>query len=157
MLNIKRAYEEAASSDGTRVLVDRVWPRGVSKEKARIDWWAKELAPSAELRKWFGHDPEKFHEFAVRYRRELEGNDAMPKLEGLLQDGDLTLVYGAKDEEHNQAVVLKELLAGKDGAGRIPSGWRRCHRSRRVPYGSPVWRGSRRLHPRARDQGPPRG
>ncbi len=112
MLRIKRAYEKAASSDGTRVLVDRVWPRGVSKEEAHIDWWAKELAPSTELRKWFDHDPERFHEFAVRYRRELEGNDALPKLEGLMQDGDVTLVYGAKDEEHNQAVVLKELLSG---------------------------------------------
>ena len=101
MLKTKRAYEEASSSDGTRVLVDRMWPRGVGKEEARIDWWAKELAPSAELRAWFGHEPGKFEEFAKRYRRELEGNDLLPKLEGLMQEGDVTLVYGAQDEEHD--------------------------------------------------------
>lgn len=113
MLSIKRAYDEPARSDGTRVLVDRVWPRGIGKDEAQIDWWAKELAPSAELRKWFDHDPAKFQEFATRYRRELEGNESLPKLEGLMQEGDVTLVYGAKDEKHNQAVVLKELLTGK--------------------------------------------
>lgn len=112
MLKIKRAYEASAESDGTRVLVDRVWPRGVTKEAAAIDWWAKELAPSAELRKWFDHDPERFDEFARRYRRELEGNESLPRLEGLMREGDVTLVYGAKDEEHNQAEVLRELLEG---------------------------------------------
>lgn len=110
MLRIKRAYEKWSDADGTRVLVDRIWPRGVKKNDAHIDWWAKELAPSTELRNWFGHDPAKYEEFAKRYRRELEGNDALPKLEGLMQEGDVTLVYGAKDEEHNQARVLLDLL-----------------------------------------------
>lgn len=112
MLKIKRVYEKSSPADGTRVLVDHIWPRGMTKEKADIDWWAKELAPSGELRRWFDHDPDRFKEFAVRYRRELEGNDALPKLEGLLGEGDVTLVYAAKDEQHNQAVVLKDLLTG---------------------------------------------
>lgn len=112
MLKIKRAYEEAQRADGTRVLVDRLWPRGVKKENARIDWWAKELAPSSELRKWFGHDPDKFAEFAKRYRSELKGNEALVRLKELVAKGDVTLVYGAKDEQHNQARVLQQLLAG---------------------------------------------
>ncbi len=110
MLKMKRAYEKPAEDDGARVLVDRLWPRGVKKEDAQIVWWAKELAPSTELREWFGHDPAKYDEFAKRYRRELEGNEALPKLEGLMSEGQVTLVYGAKDEEHNQARVLLELL-----------------------------------------------
>lgn len=110
MLKIKRVYAQWSEADGARVLVDRLWPRGVKKEDAHITWWAKELAPSSELREWFGHDPEKFPEFAKRYKRELEGNETLPKLEGMLQDGAVTLVYGAKDEEHNQARVLLELL-----------------------------------------------
>lgn len=93
-----------------RILVDRVWPRGVSKEEAAIDWWAKEVAPSPELRRWFGHEPEKYEEFAKRYRRELEGNEELERLRGLVGTTDITLVYGAKDEEHNQARVLKELI-----------------------------------------------
>jgi len=113
MLKIKRAYEPAAASDGTRVLVDRVWPRGVSKDEAKIDWWAKELAPSTELRKWFGHVPERYAEFEKRYKRELEGNDALERLEDLARKGTVTLVYGAKDEEHNQARVLEGVMSGR--------------------------------------------
>lgn len=110
MLKVKRAYVAAEESDGKRVLVDRIWPRGVSKEKAAIDWWAKEVAPSGELRKWFGHDPERYAEFKKRYRRELKGNEELEKLKELVSEGDVTLVYSAKDEEHNQARVLEELL-----------------------------------------------
>jgi uncharacterized protein YeaO (DUF488 family) len=105
---IKRAYEPASASDGYRVLVDRVWPRGVSKAEARIDEWAKELAPTAELRKWFGHDPERFDEFRTRYLRELEGQ--RQRVEELRRRRKVTLVYGARDTEHNNAVVLAELL-----------------------------------------------
>lgn len=110
MIKIKRAYEAAAASDGKRVLVDRIWPRGVTKEEADIDWWAKDVAPSTELRKWFGHDPEKWPEFRKRYRQELKGNEELKKIGEMAKDGDLTLVYSAKDEEHNQARVLLELL-----------------------------------------------
>ncbi len=111
MLKIKRAYEKWTKEDGTRVLVDRIWPRGVTKEEAHVEWWAKELAPSNELRKWFGHDPAKYGEFAKRYRAELKGNELLPKLKALIEEGDVTLVYSAKDEEHNQARVLLDLLS----------------------------------------------
>jgi uncharacterized protein YeaO (DUF488 family) len=107
---LKRAYEAPADSDGTRVLVDRLWPRGVSKAKARIDVWLKEVAPSTQLRKWFGHDPEKWPEFQQRYRAELKGSAALAELRKLVRQGHVTLVYGAKDEEHNDAVVLAKLL-----------------------------------------------
>ena len=110
MLKIKRAYETAAASDGTRVLVDRIWPRGVSKDEADIDWWAKEVAPSTELRKWFGHDPERWEEFQKRYKLELKGNAELERLKAMTKKGDVTLVYGAKDEEHNQARVIYDLL-----------------------------------------------
>jgi uncharacterized protein YeaO (DUF488 family) len=112
---LKRAYEPPATADGTRILVDRLWPRGVTKAKAGIDLWLKELAPSTELRKWFGHDPEKWPEFQKKYRAELKGNPALPELRKLCRDGDVTLVYAAKDESHNDAVVLRQLL-GRDAA-----------------------------------------
>lgn len=118
MVRIKRVYEPAADSDGARVLVDRVWPRGVSKEEADIVWWAKDVAPSTELRKWFGHDPARWTEFQKRYRQELVGNAALQKLEGMVAKGDVTLVYGAKDEEHNQARVLLELLTDRPRSPR---------------------------------------
>jgi len=110
MLKIKRAYETAAASDGTRVLVDRIWPRGVSKDEADIDWWAKEVAPSTELRKWFGHDPERWEEFQKRYKLELKGNAELERLKAMTKKGDVTLVYSAKDEQHNQARVIHDLL-----------------------------------------------
>ena len=112
MLRLKRAYDDKEKDDGTRVLVDRVWPRGVTKERAAIDWWAKDLAPSEELRKWFAHDPKRFDEFADRYRGELHGNSDLERLKQLSHDGRVTLVYGAKDREHNQAVVLKQVVEG---------------------------------------------
>ena len=110
-VRLKRIYEPPDPSDGYRVLVDRVWPRGVSKEKAAVAEWAKELAPSTELRKWFGHDPERFREFRTRYRRELDrAAEALAALRKRSKRQRVTLVYSAKDEQHNQAVVLREYL-----------------------------------------------
>jgi len=110
-LQVKRAYEPAKRADGTRVLVDRLWPRGLAKDKARIDLWLREIAPSTTLRKWFGHDPAKWKEFRARYSRELDRNaEAVKQLRGLARRGAVTLVYSAKDEEHNQAVALREYL-----------------------------------------------
>ncbi|MGB4812662.1 MAG: DUF488 domain-containing protein [Methylophilaceae bacterium] len=109
-ISLKRAYETTAETDGVRVLVDRLWPRGVTKSKANINLWAKDLAPSTELRKWFGHDPEKWSEFQKRYRAELVGNPALSEIRALSRQGNITLVYAAKDELHNQALVLKQAL-----------------------------------------------
>lgn len=110
-IRLKRAYEPAASSDGYRVLVDRLWPRGVSKEKAWLDEWAKDLAPSAELREWFGHEPTRFAEFRRRYIEELRDNRArLTALRRRGREGTLTLVYAAHDEDHNDAVVLLDVL-----------------------------------------------
>jgi len=112
MIKLKRAYQEAEESDGVRVLVDSLWPRGVTKERAAIDWWAKELAPSPELRRWFGHVPARFTEFKERYEAELERkHEALTRLRDLAASQSVTLVYGAKDTEHNQAVVLAGLVA----------------------------------------------
>jgi uncharacterized protein YeaO (DUF488 family) len=109
MLQLKRAYEPASKNDGRRVLVDRLWPRGVSKAEAKIDAWEKEIAPSTELRKWFGHDPKRWMEFQKRYRAELRSQrDALISLKRSAPK--ITLVYGAKDELHNHALVLKEAL-----------------------------------------------
>ena len=111
-MKIKRAYAPAEESDGYRILVDRLWPRGISKEKAQIDLWLKSVAPSNELRKWFGHDPEKVPEFQQRYRAERAGSGALDELRAVLREHpDATLLFAAHDEEHNNAVVLKELLA----------------------------------------------
>jgi uncharacterized protein YeaO (DUF488 family) len=110
-VRIKRVYEAPADADGKRILIDRLWPRGLTKEKARIDVWLKEVAPSAELRQWFGHDPAKWPEFQKRYQEELRANEAsVRRLREELEHGPATLVYGAKDEQHNDAVVLKALL-----------------------------------------------
>ena len=116
-VRIKRAYEPAESADGYRILVDRLWPRGISKDEAHLDEWAKELAPSPTLRRWFGHDPERFEEFRLRYRDELtpRGED-LAKLRRRACREVVTLVYAARDTEHNGAVVLAELLA-MSGAG----------------------------------------
>jgi uncharacterized protein YeaO (DUF488 family) len=110
-LKLKRVYEPFDKNDGTRILVDRLWPRGMTKAKAGVDIWLKELAPSAELRKWFGHDPDKWTEFKKRYRAELEENDEqLARLREEIKKGPVTLLYGAKDEEHNDAVALVEFL-----------------------------------------------
>ncbi len=111
-VRIKRVYEEPSFSDGKRILVDRLWPRGLTKEKAKIDLWLKDIAPSQELREWFGHDPEKWQEFQQRYTHELDANeDVVAQLRQELSAGAVTLVYGAKDEQHNDAVVLQEYLS----------------------------------------------
>ena len=110
-IQIKRVYEKPAKDDGMRILVDRLWPRGLSKEKADVDLWLKEIAPSTELRKWFGHVPDRWKEFQKRYHHELENNiESVSKLKELIKNGVVTLVYGAKDKEHNEALVLKEWL-----------------------------------------------
>ncbi len=109
-ISLKRAYQLPAETDGMRILVDRLWPRGLAKTKAKIDLWLKDAAPSTELRKWFGHDPQKWPEFQKQYLAELKGNPALSELRALSRQGDITLVYAAKDEVHNEAVVLKRLL-----------------------------------------------
>jgi uncharacterized protein YeaO (DUF488 family) len=110
-IRLKRAYEPAARSDGYRVLIDRLWPRGVSREQARLDRWERELAPSAELRQWFGHEPSRFDEFRRRYIEELRHQrPRLTVLRRLARDGTLTLVYAAHDSEYNDAVVLAAVL-----------------------------------------------
>lgn len=111
-IKIKRVYEKPDKEDGIRILVDRLWPRGLTKEKAGVDLWLKELAPSTELRKWFDHDPAKWNEFRKRYILELNQNkEQVFLMNEQLKNGRVTLVYGAKDEEHNEAVVLKEYFS----------------------------------------------
>lgn len=116
MIRCKRIYEQPSRDDGRRLLVDRLWPRGISREAARIDDWLKELAPSDQLRRWYGHDPARWDEFRSRYRLELAGKG--PLLEQLLREeslGPVTLLFAAKDAEHNNAVVLKEFLEEPKG------------------------------------------
>lgn len=116
-VRLKRAYEPAEESDGMRILVDRLWPRGVSKAQARIDRWMKDVAPSAELRTWFGHDPARWDEFRKRYRTELAGHrEEIGELRRLARSGPVTLVYSARDERHNDAIVLRNLLLGRRAA-----------------------------------------
>jgi uncharacterized protein YeaO (DUF488 family) len=139
MMNIrlKRAYEPAAPSDGYRVLIDRLWPRGVSRQRAALDAWESELAPSAELRQWFAHEPSRFEAFRRRYIEELrDERPRLTELRRLARAGTLTLVYAARDTEHNDAVVLAEVLrrglprSRQPGAVRRPS--RRAEPSRQV-------------------------
>ncbi|HWG05368.1 MAG TPA: DUF488 domain-containing protein [Beijerinckiaceae bacterium] len=112
-LRIKRVYDPSSADDGTRVLVDRLWPRGLKKEKAKIGLWLKDAAPSAELRQWFGHDPQRWSEFQTRYRKELADNaEALAPLHALIDSGkSLTLLFAAKDAEHNNAVALRDFIA----------------------------------------------
>lgn len=110
---VQRAYDEPGPHDGYRVLVDRVWPRGRSKEALNLDEWLRDLAPSTELRKWFGHDPQRWTEFQQRYRAELDSEEMRTRMQQLLRDAGsrrITLIYSAKDEEHNQALVLRDVL-----------------------------------------------
>jgi uncharacterized protein YeaO (DUF488 family) len=110
-VQIKRAYDPPSPSDGYRVLIDHIWPRGVSRERARLDEWARELAPSDELRRWFGHDPARFDEFRARYRGELErGREKLDDLRRRARKGSVTLVFAARDRDHSNAAVLAELL-----------------------------------------------
>jgi uncharacterized protein YeaO (DUF488 family) len=117
----KRIYEPPCRSDGLRVLVDRIWPRGVSRDAAALDEWEKEIAPTTALRKWFGHDPARWEEFQKRYRRELDNNpEAVARLCGSLHQGSVTLLYAARDTQHNHALVLADYLKEADlgNAGR---------------------------------------
>jgi uncharacterized protein YeaO (DUF488 family) len=113
-IEIKRAYEPASTADGFRVLVDRLWPRGISKENLHAKIWAKEIAPSTELRKWFGHDPERWPQFEKRYKRELASSQAQDAIRDIIKAAKntktITLLYGAKDTEHNEAVVLCDMF-----------------------------------------------
>ena len=130
MIRVKRAYDEATAGDGARYLVDRLWPRGVKKTDLRLEGWLKDLAPSDPLRRWFGHDPEKWGEFQRRYFAELDGrSEALAALEDAIRQGTVTLVYAAHDPSHNNAVALKEYLAR--------------HRGKRLD-GRPVRRGGTR-------------
>ena len=113
-IQIKRVYEDKSKDDGHRVLIERLWPRGVSKEDAHFDEWMKELAPSTELRKWFDHKPERFEEFSKRYKKELaEKKELLDKLKELAKKRKVTLLFAAKDTEINNAVVIQEVLMGK--------------------------------------------
>jgi len=113
-VRLKRAYEKADGKDGRRILVDRLWPRGVSKGEAAIDEWLKDLAPSTALRKWFGHDPDRWDEFRRRYAGEIHGHaELLAHLRELARRGPVTLVYSAHDEVHNDAVVLRDVLLGR--------------------------------------------
>jgi uncharacterized protein YeaO (DUF488 family) len=110
-VRLKRAYEPKDGADGTRILVDRLWPRGVSKVDAAVDQWMKEIAPSSELRKWFGHDPDRWEEFCRRYGEELhQSTELLRQLRSLARQGPVTLVYSAHDEVHNDAIVLRDIL-----------------------------------------------
>lgn len=112
-IRLKRAYEPPSPGDGARVLIDRLWPRGLRKVEAGIDRWLKEIAPSTELRRWFGHDPERWEEFQRRYLAEIAGHaDLLDELRETARGGRLTLVYSARDERHNDAVVLRDVLMG---------------------------------------------
>ncbi|AGK58152.1 hypothetical protein HYPDE_32393 [Hyphomicrobium denitrificans 1NES1] len=116
-VQIKRVYEPPQKADGCRVLVDRIWPRGLSKHDARIDLWMKDIAPSTELRKWFNHDPARWKTFQERYRAELRQlSEKLNELRARAQKERITLVYGAKDTEHNQALVLQNVLMGRKSA-----------------------------------------
>lgn len=111
MIKLKRAYDKPAEDDGERILVERLWPRGVSKAQAQLDLWLKEIAPSTELREWFGHDPDKWTEFRRRYLKELKQKaDSISLLRRLAKKGTVTLIYAARDEEHNGALVLQQFL-----------------------------------------------
>src|SRR5665213_205761 len=120
-VKLKRVYEPASRSDGTRILVDRLWPRGLSKEDAAIDHWCKELAPSTALRQWFGHEPERWEEFCKRYKAELaQQPETLVELRGFARKGPITLLIAAHDELRNNAVVVHELLRAKPRAGGAP-------------------------------------
>lgn len=121
-IRLKRIYEPASNEDGTRILVDRLWPRGITKEEAKLDQWNREITPSGSLRTWFGHDPERWAEFSHRYREELAGHpDALDELRRQAREGPVTLLYAAKDEGHTHAIVLRNVLLGRtksEGGGR---------------------------------------
>ncbi len=111
MIKLKRVYEQPERSDGYRILVDRLWPRGLTKKKANVDLWLKDVGPSTELRKWFGHDPKKWSGFKAKYKRELKAKkDLLSQIRAASKKGTVTLIYGARDTEHNEAVIVLEYL-----------------------------------------------
>lgn len=114
MIRLKRVYLSKSKTDGVRILVERLWPRGISKEKAAIDIWLKEIAPSTELRKWFNHDPLKWNEFQKRYKNELKAKKELTQeLKEMVKNSTVTLVYSSKDEEHNNAIALKNYIENR--------------------------------------------
>lgn len=118
-VGLKRAYEAPGAGDGIRILIDRLWPRGVTKANAAIDLWAKDIAPSTSLRRWFGHDPARWPEFRRRYSEEIHGQrDRLRELRTLAERGRITLVFAAHDETHNDAVVLRDILLGRKATGK---------------------------------------
>jgi uncharacterized protein YeaO (DUF488 family) len=117
-VHVKRIYDAPGSGDGYRVLIDHVWPRGVSRERAQLDEWARELAPSDDLRRWFAHDPGRFEEFRARYRAELAGRRSLLELARRASDGPVTILYAARDQQHNNAVVLADVLRDAGRAER---------------------------------------
>lgn len=120
MIRLKRAYEPRSPEDGRRVLVERLWPRGLSRQRAAVDLWLKEVAPSPELRRWFGHRADRWPEFRRRYREELQGHpEELLELRELALRGPLTLVYGSRDETHNSATVLREVLEAESGRAAV--------------------------------------
>lgn len=128
MVLLKRAYEKPSAADGMRVLVERLWPRGLSKDRARIDLWLKDIAPSTELRKWFGHDPARWDEFQRRYAAELRHKtDLVGLLKKNTRTGKVTLVYAARDEEHNGALVLKRYITRSAGKRKTGTSKQRSH------------------------------
>jgi uncharacterized protein YeaO (DUF488 family) len=133
MIKLKRAYDPASQTDGTRLLVERLWPRGLSKEKLKLDGWIREVAPTTELRKWFGHDPAKWRKFRIRYFRELDSEpESWRSIVSLARQGTVTLVYSSHDEEHNNAVALREYLQLKTRRGARPRRSTSSHRSSRA-------------------------
>lgn len=120
MIHLKRAYEPPSPEDGLRILVERLWPRGLTKEKAAVDLWKKDIAPSQALRKWYSHDPARWREFQQRYRAELKGNaEAVAKLKSYLQKGTVTFIYAARDQERNSAVLLKKFIEESEIASTL--------------------------------------
>lgn len=118
MLRVKRVYDTASADDGFRILVDRIWPRGVSKERAKVDLWLKDIAPGARLRKWFGHEQKKWGEFKAEYHKELGDKESLVALIlGKMPLGNVTLVFGAKEEKFNNAVALKEYIDNLPSTG----------------------------------------
>ena len=118
-IRLKRAYASPGARDGTRILIDRLWPRGIRKANAAIDLWAKDIAPSTALRRWFGHDPARWQEFRRRYTEEIHRHrDRLDELRALARRGPITLVFAAHDEIHNDAVVLRDILLGRTAAGK---------------------------------------
>lgn len=129
---IKRIYEPASSTDGRRILVDRLWPRGINKARARLTLWMKDIAPSPTLRVWFGHRPERFREFGCRYKKELAHNPAVAELRKLARRERVTLLYGAHDPKINHAVVLQSILRGRS-ARAAPQAARKAAKRQRAP------------------------